>query len=228
MKRHTILALGLLLALPGAAQAQSHWGVSASFSPEWRTPKEVAQLLGDSAEVSGTDFTIGFVRGRDQGGDWGFSFSRKRWDDGSGASTTEVDCTRHINGCFADGEAFASRGVSLMGVEVHKYMPFGTIKERVQIGLNLAAGVGWLSGQAERMTSFADVLATQSNGATVASQAFLAETVDISEELPPVIPMAKVHLVGAAIINSHLKLKVQTGINFPGTERVSVALVYLF
>ena len=46
-----------------------------SYTPEWQTPDTFRHLLGADGIVDwrGSDYTIGFVRGRARGGEWGLA-----------------------------------------------------------------------------------------------------------------------------------------------------------
>ena len=90
--------LGMLTA--GSAQAQflesfeeTLWGVQGSFTPTWRFPDQFKNLLEDVGEIdlSGSEYTIGFARGRMSGGHWGLSLVRQRIDEGSFCQ--REDCT---------------------------------------------------------------------------------------------------------------------------------------
>jgi hypothetical protein len=74
------LAVGAVChATPAAAQL-SHplWGVGASFTPTWRTPDYQHVLFeADSVTLSGSEFTVGVVRGDQLKADWGVSFVRR-------------------------------------------------------------------------------------------------------------------------------------------------------
>src|ERR1051325_5294389 len=51
------------------------------------------------------------------------------------------------------------------GVQVHKFIPFVTIKRRLQIGLNVAGGIGTLSGTLQKTNSeVTNIQVNQKNG----------------------------------------------------------------
>ena len=51
-----------------------------SYTPDWQTPDTFRHLLGADGIVDwrGSDYTIGFVRGRARGGEWGLALIRQR------------------------------------------------------------------------------------------------------------------------------------------------------
>ncbi len=72
--------LAFALAAPAEAQfleafEEDRWGVHLSFTPQWRAPEQTRYLLGadDAADWQGSDYSIGFVRGRATGGEWGLA-----------------------------------------------------------------------------------------------------------------------------------------------------------
>jgi hypothetical protein len=150
-----LLIVFALSVVPSMAAAQgSSWGVIGSVTPTWNRASSLgmdrlAVLLfdADTVDLKGSEFTIGIARGRDLGGDWGVSFLRKRVNDGSRVESLEQFC--ESGKCFTQGESRITRNVVLNGLEVHKFVPFGTIKRRVQIGLNVGFGFGSLSGESE-------------------------------------------------------------------------------
>jgi hypothetical protein len=73
-------------------------------------------------QIAGSEFRIGFVRGRMLGGDWGVSYVRKRVDDGSyeeslgdtcfGASCFIVGTRRTAGGIYLNGSRFTTSFLS--------------------------------------------------------------------------------------------------------------------
>ncbi len=75
MRRLIVMTSVMLLCdSPASAQflerfEESHWGVQASLTPEWRSAEFVRDIFGaDKFDMSGSDFTVGFARGRMRSG----------------------------------------------------------------------------------------------------------------------------------------------------------------
>src|SRR5215217_3475005 len=137
-----LIALSIV-ATPRSALAQptkdSHWGVSASFSPQWTSSEKFQELLlmeGD--QLAGKEFTVGVVRGSTLGGEWGVSFVRKTFDDMT-ITDTQQDCFG--TDCFSSTTTTTLRSVYFKGVEFHAAIPFVTIKQRVQLGIVAGGGI---------------------------------------------------------------------------------------
>lgn len=84
--------------------------------------------------MSGSDFTIGFARGRMRSRHWGLSFLRQRWKDAALCN---------------DSECFESTGSAwLQGFAANWFLPFGSpfAGDRVQVGMHVDLGGGWLQG----------------------------------------------------------------------------------
>ena len=221
-----VLALWAATLAPAAAQEdKSHWGVSASFVPRWRVPAEARILFdADKVSVDGSEFRIGLVRGRTLSGDWGVSFVRKTLKDGSRVERGLGRSCFGDFGCVEDGTVYLARQVSLIGVEIHKFIPFGTIKRRVQIGMNVAGGVAQVRGTAERHQFFPNFAEHPQYGYWIG----LAQGEEVQEvgarELflgeVKTLPLGKIEVAVAAIL--------APGINVPGYEVAAVTFVYLF
>ena len=205
-----VVVLGLGLAgAPSDASAQdrrSHWGVTVGFSPRWMTPgllDTALEKLWDESGIhfSGSEFRAGVVRGSELGGDAGLSFVRRPFDDGSGFVREH-------------GVMYGTRGVVLTGVEAHKFTPFGTIRDRVQIGLDYGAGVGVFDGVVDETV---DVCTRE---------------VSVGDTLDPwgigIVPIGRVELAVAVIVAPGLKVRAKGGVNFPGVQTFSVSASYLF
>ena len=205
-----IVVLGLgLAAVPSDAGAQdrrSHWGVTVGFSPRWVTPgllDTTLERLWDESGIhfSGSEFRAGVVRGSELGGDAGVSFVRRPFDDGSGFVREH-------------GVQYGTRGVVLTGVEAHKFTPFGTIRDRVQIGLDYGAGVGVFDGVVD------------------ATVGVCTREVSVGDALDPwgigIVPIGRLELAVAVIAAPGLKVRAKGGVNFPGVQRFSVSASYLF
>ena len=221
-----------LLLSPAAvyAQEQSHWGTVASLTPSWKVPSGLEVLFDGTVDVSGTDFSVGIARGRAEAGDWGVSFIRKRFQDGSRVDDLSTDCTTFTNGCFVSGDALFTRGVTMNGIEVHKFVPFVTIARRAQIGMNFAGGIGGVQGTVEKHAFAVDGSAVDPvTGRPSGRQQETITNESASELLSiSVVPLVKVQLAVTGIITPGLKLRVQGGLDLPGYEVFSVAAVVFF
>src|SRR5687768_17346874 len=140
------VALVGLLALPATVLAQSeksHWGVIVAFTPEWSVAEGLFEDLFEAKpnNLSGSEFQIGIARGRMLSGDWGVSFVRRKVKEGSTIGAREQQCDdigSNTQGCYVSGDVYTYNDVMLNGVQVHKYVPFVTVKERLQVGVNFS------------------------------------------------------------------------------------------
>lgn len=200
------LLMLVIVASPAAAQLKrNYWGLTASMTPKWEVPDyQKVALDADAVDLKGKALTVGFVRGDTFRGDWGVSYVRRTFDSGStirrGTRTTTV-----------------SSGVVMNGVELRKFASFGTIKERVQIGLDFGVGAGWTKG---------NVVHTEPGKAAVTAEA--KELFNIGGTVLPVMPIGRLELAAAVIVTPQLKLRVSGGLNFPGQQVFSFGAVYLF
>jgi hypothetical protein len=226
-----LIALTLLGVTPqrsygqGAAPAQatrvSHWGATGSLTPTWTANEQWRSLLLSEGNLpmEGSEFTIGLVRGSTGGGDWGVSFVRKRFKDGPINDERDNFCSS--NACFWATQRQLLRGTQLTGVEAHWFWAIGTIKSRVQIGLNLAGGVAKVKGL---VAETSELRSSTPRGERVDRDAavFPADELFLKTQ-----PLAKIEAVGALIVAQDLKVKIEFGFNAPGPA-VGVAAVYLF
>ena len=110
-------------------------GVQFSFTPEWRSEELGGDLLELSRlDMSGSDLTVGFARGRMRSGHW--------------------DCLS----CANDGTMRRSATIPsassrpalawLQGFAANWFLPFGSpfAGDRVQAGMHVDLGGGWLQG----------------------------------------------------------------------------------
>lgn len=225
------MAAVFLLCLPGEAAAQeaSHWGVIGGVTPQWKVPTQLETLFDGTVDIKGTDFSIGLARGRPRAGDWGISFIHKKFKDGSRVEGIEEDCASFSNGCFLDGDSFSTRGVAINGLEVHKFIPFVRIRDRVQIGMNVAGGFGKFTGMLDKREFGADPVTFPPGGGRPTGRQTETTSTEPARELIdiPVFPIFKLQASVAIIASPAFKLRLQGGIDLPGYEFISVAAVYL-
>jgi hypothetical protein len=220
-------------AIPAAAQAQgtrdSHWGIGASWTPNWTLLKSVKNVIfeGDGT-IKGSEFTVGIVRGSTRGGDWGVSFVRKPFKDGSGETKTKQQCFNPAQTqCAPDVTSTLSQGVYLNGVEVHKFIAFVTIKNRVQIGLNVGGGVAMVKGNVVKTEDgFQPVSFDPRTGLATLAPVHTVNTVLAKDEWLPIFPLFKLEAEGAFILAPGLKVKIAGGLNFPSVG-ARIGVVYL-
>ena len=231
MRRKALAALAVALSFfPASVFAQdSHWGVAFSITPKWTVPSSFNPIFdADTQDLESTDFSIGIARGQAQSGDWSVSYFRKSFKDGSSVSSLSTDCSVFgSSGCFTSGESRILRGATLSAVEALKFIPFVTIKRRVQIGLTVGGGVGTLDGTLETHRYFAEPVPpfTRPNY----RQAEVVTTEDAKELFPlSVVPLAKVEIAAGVIVAKGLKIRASGGLDFPGQNLFRLTAVYLF
>ena len=231
--RRPVICLLIALLAPVAASAQdpSRWGVSASFAPSqsWNIEKKLSPFLFKNegpAEIKSADFSIGIVRGRELGGDWGVSLVRRSIADGSTFTAESEICTGTTCTPFVQ-ERSITRNVSYTGVEVHKYVSFVTIQRRVQLGMNFVGGIGSYDGDVERHeTGFTSSFV---NGRFVVLPTESVSSVPMKEytNVSP-FPLGKVEAAVAALVAPGFKVRWSGGFSFPGYQVFTLTGVYLF
>jgi hypothetical protein len=196
-----------MLPCDAAAQARrTFWGVDATFVPKWRVPEWQEFIFSaETIDLAGAEFRIGFVRGHTLGGDWGVSYVQRSIDD---SAVAILD---------TDGNVTSTSNNSLVGVEANRFSPFTTIKDRVQIGLSTGIGVGWFRG---------NVQVRHPDGAIEELPARVLFSPGGSDV--PVVPIGRLELAVAGIINQNLKVRASGGVNFPGQQTFSFSITYLF
>jgi hypothetical protein len=211
-----VFTLVLLVALGAAspARAQDQWGFSAGLTPSWQTGNPSRFLFAaDQMNMKGSEVRFGVIRGDVTGGDWGFSFVNKSINENS---TLQVDTST----CGVDQCGTYYRVQSrtrLTGVELHQFLAYKTWRDRVQMGMVGAVGVGWLRGTVYKRT--------------VSEQGVLESfTVPADELYPPstsVVPLVKLEIAATGIIGSGLKVRVCGGFSMPGYHTFDITVFYL-
>jgi len=243
-----LLFPGILYGQDTEDRQQSHWGITASIVPSWEIASGLKRIFETpTVALRGSEFQVGFVRGREFGGDWGVSLVRKKISDAR-FDESEPTCTFHsfgvpggtftVDPCVRYGDRYTMKEAYVTGAEIHKYAPLVTIKKRAQIGLNFAGGIGAIQGEAEkRSQSFRFIYSEGRPGTTYAVDAIQNEDVVVSisakeafkeTTVLPFVPLGKAELVVGVMPAPGLKIKFSGGINFPGVQRFSVGMSYLF
>lgn len=231
------------LAAPAVALAQtkpeepSRWGASFTFIPKWSIPTGDSALaaLGElmatgadegGANVEAKDFRIGVVRGKRLGGEWGVSFVKRSYKDGSTQGAVSQQCFQGSGPqpCFLFGSEYTYvSGVTLTGVEVNKFIAVATIKQLVQIGVDVAGGIGSMKGTATLREAGTDFVNGQTVQTDVTGPVEPSELYAFDPEL-----IGRVEFVVGATLPQGLKARISLGINFPGTHSFSFTVLYLF
>lgn len=238
LRRAVVLAACLLAILPASpAFAQDgktkHWGVSFSYTPSWKGADFWQDmLLVENADppFEGNEFTIGFVRGATLGGDWGVSYVRKAIKDGFSTTSTETISGSIPGGTYTNQstDVLVFQKVYYDGIEVHFFIPFVNIKNRVQIGINAGGGLGWTKGNIQE-TSDSVYTFTPTTGPPQAPQ--ISHQVTEGPATDVILayqPLGKVEGQVAFIAAPGLKIKASVGMNIPSNVAFRIGAVFLF
>jgi hypothetical protein len=243
---------------PTQPRPQSHWGVRASFAPRWSTPESWGRLIFGDVEpdlapvVKGTDWSIGVVRARPLGFEFGLSMTRKT------ISQDYVIPENHAYGF--NNETFISvitntglENVEITGVESHVVIPAARAGERVQIGVLLGGGIGTIpSARVHRTIEGPPFFSTcpnfslpltspppgggfvqddRGNCVPVAPGSRVGTTTTSFREIWPFEQLwllIKTQLAVDVQVAGPLKLRFAGGLNFPSAQYIGVEAVYLF
>ena len=239
--RTLIVAFILTCALPAPAAAQGddgkHFGVSVSFSPYWKSRNDLLFTMGleDVGTLEGTEFTVGMVRGRTFGGEWGVSFVRKPFKDTTAVfQETNSDSGQCGTGCsfsFTNTTTTTTtfHDVYAQGIEVHWAPSFVTISNRVQIGMNIAGGIAVPKGTIDETRESVSTNTNTFNGQTMTNTNTFtdSDSLPANEVMYGKVPLFKIEAQAAVILAPGLKVKISGGLNNPGLG-VRIGAVYLF
>jgi len=224
-----VVLLALLVVTGAAAQSDgtSHWGVTATFVPSWKVASNAKFLYdADSIDIGGGEFSIGVARGRSYGGDWGITYIRRSFSDGSyvdkGFGTF---CFVASASCVDTGTHYSLGNVVLNGIEGHKFVSFATIKRRVQVGMIFGGGVAWADGVVEGTYRRVELMP---GGPVIVEGTEQVKYTDLflGGHLS-VVPLAQVEVAVNAILAPGLKARFSGGYNFPGYNVARISIVYL-
>jgi hypothetical protein len=205
MPRVSWLVVVVALSAAGPARAQDHWGVSVGLTPSWQTGDPARFLFrADQIDMRGSEVRFGFVRGDLFAGDWGLSF---------------VDKSIAENSTLQAHEKFyrTLAHTRLTGLEFHQFQPFKTWRDRVQLGMVGAVGVGWLRGNVYKRTL----------GEAGAVESFSAPADELFPPSSSVVPLMKLEIAGTGIVAPGLKLRVGGGFSMPGYHTFGITVFYL-
>jgi hypothetical protein len=208
----------------------SHWGIAGSLIPHWEFPRALADIWNLETDMTGSELRIGVVRGSDLGGDWGVSYVKKNVSEESIVQLRESACVQLPTGgpACARGPYHVTREAGFRGVEAHLFMPFTTIKRRVQIGATFAGGIAEMQGTSDVFIEHLVVNGTNATRSTetVGSAPFQTTLQDLPQDWD-VVPIGRVELGVGIIAAPGFKIRLSTGVNFPGYHRIGVYAQYL-
>lgn len=190
----------LSVGVPSAAFAQrTLWGVTASFSPVVETV-ELSRELNDATELTlpATTFRAGFTRGSALLSDWSLYFVQRSFTFGG-----VID----MNGRYTTND-----DTKLMGVEIEKFAVKSNIKDRVLLGIVIAAGVASVRGTL-----------TDPNGSIVQAK-------DVFKFMgggPALQPLLRLEFGVGIKLAQGLRVRASTGFDWPGYS-ATVAGTYFF
>jgi hypothetical protein len=229
------LTFALLLiaasAVPARAQTTTaepppSWGVFVNFAPTWKANSTFQEIFLAEGEptVEGSDFTVGFVRGRNLGGHWGLGYTRKRIKNGTTLVNQGSESGDNFTVTYSDTLVF--RDVYYDSLEVVVFIPFTTIKNRFQVGLNVGGGAGFPKGTIE--STFVSVSTFTPPTGPPQTQTQTDESSGPAKDyIMSIQPLFKLEVLGAYIVTPGLKVTFGGGLNAPSTAAFSVGAVYL-
>lgn len=220
-----VLGSTALLGGTGTAAAQfveverSLWGINASvtsagFLPKWESPEAFKALyLAEEMRLSGSEYQLGVTRGSLVGGDSGWSYVRQVID----AESYVADRGGEVRLTVVE-----STPTTLDGFLYHRYTPFTTIRERVQVGMLFAGGAGWYRGSVRQSGG------EEEGENELVPAAFLSGLGREGEsELVP-MPLFRVEAAAAFVVGGGVKVQAGGGYGMPNGRLFRVGVVYFF
>jgi hypothetical protein len=242
----------VVTAITAIEEPQRFWGVTGGFLPHSGVPSALSGSLfnAEQADLRGSEFRVGIVRGRPDGRDWGVSVVLKQLKTGSSLVRAGYD-----------GDAIAKTTYRVRdslwgaGAEVHTFLPFLRAGRRAWVGVLLGAGMSTdYSGNVDRRTE-GTIYATnpRAGGAltTVTAgpgyiQGYRGDILEVGPgqtAVEDVATPADLHVSGwdldaqllargelaaAFALPNRLKFRVSGGFNFPGIAAFNVEIAHFF
>jgi hypothetical protein len=210
-----------------------HLAITFGWVPQWDSDKFLSTdvLFGspDHLALKGNEFRIGVGRGKSLGGDWAVSYIHRRVESGSQSIVEEPHSEVIGNQTFIFSETLTVQDVTFDGIVWDKFVPFATIKQRVQIGMSFGVGVAKIKGTVLRRSQGVDFVRV--GNSTVTVPIITEETVDANALLVEEIdylPLGRIEAAAAFIVIPSVKVRVTGGFNLPGVPAMGVQGVYLF
>ena len=244
MRKPLLIAILTFLSIPSLVEAQTtpppaaqkNWGVIGSFTPMWKANQGLQQGLywsdpeDDTTPLfEGNEFTIGFARGSERGGDWGVSYVRKALKDFTQTTTYGPDtfCPAP-NNCqtYTSTTTISTHNIIVDGVEVHFFIPFARLaNERVQLGVNVGGGLGFSSGTLTQTTTDTFVFTLPPSTQT---ETYTDEGDAAGEVIGPIVPLIKAEFQASFRVARGLKINANVGMNAPSAFAFRIGAVYFF
>jgi len=213
LKKIGLITITALMFAQTVFAQDDQWGVSMAVTPSWETGLGVKHLFGaDRIDMRGSDFRIGFVRGWATDHDWGVSLVKTTIANNSSLDVDVTSCARGTCGTYFH----TTPTTRMTGVEFHKFEPFKTWRDRIQIGGLGAVGVGWMRGQVYKLTT--------SDGGDVES--FDVRASEMYPLTHSVVPLVRVELAAAAVVAPGVKIRASGGFSMPGYHVFNVGVMY--
>jgi hypothetical protein len=214
MFRRIALVTLAMLVLPGPLAAQDQWGVSVALTPSWQTGPGINRLFAaDRVDMHGSEVRWGFVRGEDLEGDWGLSFVKTTIASDSSLDVDVSSCGRGACGTYFR----TTQGTRMTGFEFHKFEPFKTWRERVQLGMLGGVGLGRIQGQIYKRTT------TENSDV----ESFDTQAGELFPPSTSVLPLLRMELAAAVIVVPGLKVRASGGFAMPGYHTFGFSFLYL-
>ena len=185
------------------------WGVQVSFTPEWQSLDLSGGVLKlEEFDISGSDYAIGFARGRMSSGHWGVSLVRQRWQE-------MTICT--------NAECYESTPTTrLQGIAGNWFLPFGSpfAGDRLQAGMHVDLGAGWLDGTVREIYTSADGAAVPAGEEVAVAELFSAPW----DKVP--LPLFRAEVAVAVTVAPGFKVIGSGGYGFPFKRRIGISVAY--
>jgi hypothetical protein len=232
--------------------APRFWGITGGFLPDSRVPSSLYSSLfnAERADLRGSEFRVGIVRGWQEGRDWGVSLVLKRLKNGS-----SLVRAGYAGDVLARTTYQVTGSIWAAGAEVHTFLPFLRLGRGARIGVLLGAGMSTdYSGDVERQTEGTIYTTNPRNGGTLTTvptgpgyiQGYRADVLEVGPGQTVVVDLAtpaNLHVSGWDLdaqllaraelgatfaLPQRLKLRVSGGFNFPGLVGVNVEIARFF
>lgn len=219
--------------LAASTDNTKHWGLRVSFSPWASDNGFVRRVFSEFADVdlAGSDFEIGVVRGSHSGKEWGVSYVRRRVADDSTVQVRRGDVNvqfidRTLTGSQYDD--YSLRSSNMQGVQLHQFIPFATIKRRMQFGVLWGVGAARFTSGDVRRTELRQELDSRDPNNPILVPTSRTRDLSVGEFVEEEIgmewiPLLRVEFAATVLAAPGSTLRIGFGVSTPGFRNISVS-----